>query len=359
MHTTLTIHLSAIVANYRLLQAQLGAAECGAVVKADAYGLGVGPVASALAAAGCGKFFVASLEEGITLRQTLFHEKIYIFHGLEAGTEACFSRYNLTPVLNTLAQIKQLRDHAANTGLIQPALLHIDTGMNRLGLSRREAEELAKNQDLLEGISLEYVISHLACADEPEHHKNARQLVAFEEMPPFLQLVPRSLCNSSGIFLGPKYHFELARPGAALYGITPSPLLPNPMQGVITLTSRILQVRDVDFPQTVGYGATYEAPAGSRIAVLPLGYADGYFRSLGNQGSCFMAGHILPVIGRISMDMITVDVTAVPEDKLYPGAEIEIIGTHRTVDMLAAQAGTIGYEVLTSLGKRYKRVYSA
>lgn len=356
-YATLTINLSAIVANYRLLQSYLGNVECAAVVKADAYGLGIYQVATALEKAGCKKFFVATLEEGIHLRQYFPSQKIYVFHGIMSGEEAEFIQYGLVPVLNSLEQLSTWNSYAKKQNSFCSAVLHIDTGMCRLGFSRADLELLENDPSKIDALSLEYVMSHLACADEAEHHKNIRQLMLFEDMPQFLHHIPRSLSNSSGVFLGEKYHFNLARTGTALYGVNPTPLFPNPMQWVVKLSAPIIQVREIDFPQTVGYGADYEVAAGSRIAVVPVGYADGYLRSLSSKGYCFIAGVQVPIIGRVSMDMITVDVTTVPQEKLYPGAEMEIIGEHCTVNDVAMLAGTIGYEILTNLGKRYKRVY--
>ncbi len=354
-HATLTINLAAILANYRLLQARLGNTECAAVVKADAYGLGVQYVAPLLAAAGCQTFCVATLEEAIELRALLPQGAIYLFHGVMPGEEALCAEHSITPVLNTLEQVRLWNAYARRQGKRLPAMLHVDTGMCRLGLSAGERMQLAHNPVWCEGVELRYVASHLACADDPAHPLNRQQWECFHQLPAFLHSIPRSLSNSSGIFLGKNYHYELARPGIALYGGNPTPALPNPMQQVVTVSARILQLRDIDSACTVGYGATAEVLPGARIAVVPVGYADGYFRSLGNKAYAMIAGVKVPVIGRVSMDMITVDVSNVPQ--VYPGAEVELLGADVTADTVAAQAGTISYELLTRLGKRYERRY--
>jgi alanine racemase len=238
-----------------------------------------------------------------------------------------------------------------------PAAVHVDTGMSRLGLPLAELRVLADDPRRLEGILPTFVMSHLACADEHAHPLNATQLHAFATARRMLPQAPGSLANSSGIFLGADYVCELVRPGAALYGVNPQPWLPNPMKGPVRLDAKILQVREIDSGTTVGYGATYRANARERIATVAAGYADGLLRSLGNTGSGYIGPHCVPLVGRVSMDLITFDVTNVPDTLATPGSTIELIGPFRPVDAVAADAGTIGYEILTSLGSRYARAY--
>ena len=359
----LTVDLAAIQANYRRLQAELGQVECAAVVKADAYGLGAARVAPALAAAGARRFFVALLDEAIALRgilaETCPEATIGVLAGLMPGAEADYLAHRIMPVLNRPEEVERWRALAGREDRRLTAALHVDTGMNRLGLSPGELDDLAAAPGRLDGIDLVLCMSHLACAEEPDNPLNAQQLGAFEAARRRLPTAKGSLANSSGIFLGPAYHFELARPGAALYGVNPTPGAPNPMAQVIRLQGKILQVREIDAPQSVGYGATFRASEPMRLATVGVGYADGYLRSLSNRGTAFLAGHEVPVVGRVSMDLITLDVTAVPPEAARPGEWVDLIDPERGPDALAAQAGTIGYEILTALGRRYHRTYTS
>lgn len=349
--TTLTIHLSHIQDNYRLLQKQLGHTICGAVVKANAYGLGAHEVAPALYASGCKHFFVATLDEAISLRAILHETHIYVFHGIGSKQEPIFKEYNLTPVLNTVEQMQRWHNVAVASQTSMPAILHIDTGMCRLGVNPDEVTSLPK----LPGLNLQYIMSHLACADQPDHALNAQQLEAFDTACKHFPNIPASLCNSPGIFLGNAFHKQLARPGSALYGVNPTPGKANPMKSVVTLTSHIIQTRKITSPCTVGYSATHTMEKGSTIATVPVGYADGYLRHLSNNATCMIAGKEAPIVGRVSMDMITVDVTGI---KCHAGSPVELLNDHITVDTLANYGETIGYEILTNLGKRYKRDYT-
>ncbi|MFQ5765698.1 MAG: alanine racemase [Rhodospirillales bacterium] len=362
----LTIDLDAIAANYRLLAGRLGDAVAAAVVKADAYGLGAERVAPALAAAGCRTFFVATLDEGLRLRGILDdpgdagHEtsEIHVLNGIAAGPAADFEAGRLVPVLNGLGEITAWRDHCRARELALPCDVHVDTGMLRLGLPPDELRVLADEPARLDGLDIRNVLSHLASADEPECPKNAEQLQAFLDVRRVLPQGKASFANSSGIFLGPDYHFDMARPGVALYGGAPVPGESNPMAQVIILQGKIAQVRAVDTPQTVGYGATHRIEGPGRIATLAVGYADGYLRSLSNRGTGYIGDIPVPVVGRVSMDLITLDVSGVPEDSCPVGGLVDLIGPHNPVDRIAAEAGTIAYEVLTSLGNRYHRVYT-
>jgi alanine racemase len=349
----LEIDLGAVVANWRALRGRVAPAECAAVVKADAYGLGAAPVAKALAAAGCRTFFVAHLDEAIAVRRAAPDAEIAVLNGVMAGTEEVFAEHRLIPVLNDLGQVERWQRSAE----ARPAILHIDTGMARLGLTPADTARVAARGDLLAGIALRAVMSHLACADEPAHELNLFQLERFTAARAVLPAAPASLAASSGIFLGRDYHFDLARPGVALYGVNPTPGAPNPMAQVIRLKGKILQVRDVDPGTTVGYGATHRFLGPARVATVAAGYADGMLRSLSSRGKAVIGGHLVPYVGRVSMDLITLDVTGIDPALTRAGEYAELIGPAHDVDAVASDAGTIGYEILTSLGRRYRRVY--
>jgi alanine racemase len=367
----LTIDLASIVANYRSLRDRVAPAECAAVVKADAYGLGAGRVAPVLRDAGCRTFFVASVDEGIALRRVLDeHDReqgrdgpvagesaVYVLNGLFPTVPGLFAEHRLRPVLNSLGEIDAWAAFARGTAPGAAAAIHVDTGMSRLGLPGNELAILRDDPSRLGGFRPTHVISHLACADKPDHPLNGLQREAFAAARASLPPAPGSLANSSGIFLGPAYHADLARPGCALHGVSPVPGRPNPMRQVVRLQGKILQVRDIDTPQTVGYGATHRAEKRERIATVAVGYADGYLRHLGNRGGAYVGDFRVPLVGRVSMDLITFDVTGVPEALVRPGETIDLLGPRVTVDELAAAAGTIGYEILTSLGARHHRVY--
>jgi alanine racemase len=356
--SVLTVDLGAIADNYRRLRRVLGDVDCAAVVKADAYGLGVERVAPALARAGCHVFFVAHCEEGITLRAILPEAEIFILNGALPGAEPMFAEHRLEPVLNSLGAIEAWAAFGANHGPL-PAALHIDTGMSRLGLPLDELDRLAEEPSRLDRIDLRYIMSHLACAEETGSPMNAAQRAELEAARRRLPPEPVSFANSAGIFLGPSYHFDLGRPGVALYGANPTPGRANPMAHVVTLQSPILQLREIDPPRAVGYGATHRARGHARIATVPVGYADGYLRSASGCGRCRIAGLEVPVVGRVSMDLITLDVTDLPPGLARPGAVVDLIDSDHTIDSLAEEAGTIAYEILTGLGRRHARRYLA
>ncbi len=354
----LTIDLDAVADNYRRLCAALGGTACAAVGKADAYGLGMARVAPALARAGARIFFVAQMEEAMALRAMFPVEvEIYVLNGLGTDPAAEFQAGRVHPVLNSLGEIDAWAAVARAAGRALPAAVHIDTGMSRLGLPDDELEALAADRGRLAGIDLRYLVSHLACADRPEHPLNAEQLRLFRAARACLPDAPASFANSSGIFLGADYHLDLARPGVALYGVNPTPGQPNPMRQVVRLHGKILQVREIDASRTVGYGATHRAAGPTRIATVAVGYADGYLRSLSNRGSAWLGDRRVPVVGRVSMDLITLDVTGASAEAARPGAFVDLIGADLSTDEVAEAAGTIGYEILTSLGRRYHRVY--
>jgi alanine racemase len=356
----LLIDLSAIAANYALLKEKSAPATCAAVVKADAYGLGLAPVVRTLAAEGCTHFFIAHPGEGAALRAIpdprLNAAHVYSLGGLCGEAPELLVRHNLTPVLSTLDEAGAWSRESARAGRALPAVLHIDTGMNRLGLSSADARELARNP--LPGLDIKLIMSHLACAEDQATPKNEEQRSRFDAARALFPKAGASLANSSAIFLGASYLYDLTRPGCALYGVNPTPAKPNPMQGAVTLSAPILQVRSIDRGETVGYGATFRAGGPMRIATIGVGYADGYPRALGGQGEAVLAGQRIPVVGRVSMDLTTLDVTALPEDIAKPGALVELIGPDMPVDEVARAAGTIGYEILTQLGHRYARFYT-
>ncbi len=356
----LRIDLDALCDNWRALKARVGRADCAAVVKADAYGLGAARVAPALAAAGCRHFFVAHLGEGIALRPLLpAGATVYVLHGAPPGAEADCAAHGLVPVLNSAPQIEGWRALALRLGRRLPAIVQVDTGMARLGLSGQELQALAADAQGLQGIEPVFVMSHLACAEDPAHPANAEQLARFVAARRLLPPAPASFANSSGIFLGADWHFDLARPGAALYGVAPVAGAPNPMRPVLRLQAKVMQTRSVAHGEPVGYGYSWRATGAARIATVSVGYADGWLRSQSNRGVAWWNGHALPLVGKVSMDTATFDISALPPGALAPGDRVDLLNAEHGVDEIAARAGTIGYEMLTSLGRRYARSYGA
>ncbi len=356
-NAVLTIDVGAVVDNWRRLRDLVAPATCAAVVKADAYGLGAHVIAPALAAAGCRVFFVATLDEGLALRCALPKSRIAVLGAAIALAPDLIVDQRLTPVLNSLSDVALWADYCAAARRPHPAMVQLDTGMSRLGLSPEEAAALTANRRMVEAFPIAAILSHLACADDASHPKNAEQLAAFRELCAALPAAPASLANSGGIFLGAPYHLDLVRPGIALYGGSTNADRANSMSQVVQLQGRILQVRQIDSPQTVGYGATYRATRRQRIATVGVGYADGYFRALSNRGWGTIAGWRAPLVGRVSMDLITFDVSEIPESLAAPGEMIDLIGPDYRIDAVAADAGTISYEILTALGPRYRRCY--
>ncbi len=351
----LTIDLDAVTANYMTLKQHLGDVECAAVVKADAYGLSSEKVGPALADAGCNVFFVAHVNEAIRLRRVLPECEVHVLHGVTPGSEDTFIEFNLIPMLGSLEDIERWRQYCGEQP--RPCDIHLDTGMLRLGLPPGEQKVLCDDLSLIEGMDIRLIASHLASADDPKATQNIDQLSAFQKLRGAIPAGRASFCNSSGIFLGSDYHFDLARPGVALYGINPTPSKPNPMKSVVSLRARIVQVRDASASDTVGYSATHILTKPARVATIAIGYADGIPRSLSNNSCVYIGNHRIPIIGCVSMDLITLEVSDVPKHLAAPGQWVELIGPHHTVDDMADDAGTIGYEILTSLGRRYHRVY--
>jgi alanine racemase len=358
---TLTIDLDAIEANWRALVRQLLTVECAAVVKANAYGLGLEAVTTRLASAGCQTFFVADIAEARRTRARAREAAIYVLNGFSPEAATAFAELNVRPVINSTAELAEWDAFVTAQDWHGGAAIHVDTGMNRLGISAQEAAALAPRlQSENHGITL--LMSHLACAETPDHPLNAGQIRLFRELRMLYHGVPASLANSSGIFLGDSAHFDMARPGAALYGINPTPSRANPMQNVVELTGRILQVRKVQQGETIGYRAAWTVRRPARIAVVALGYADGLLRAGSGTdgkpgGAAMVAGKRCPVAGLISMDLTCIDTTELADGDVHRGDAVTFIGSDIPIDDVAASAGTIGYEILTRLSPRCHLVY--
>src|ERR1700704_6014588 len=357
----LTVDLDAVVANWRKLEKTAVPAECAAVIKADGYGCGIEAVARALADAGCKTFFVATLDEARTAREALPSAELYVLDGFFQNCGDAFAKLNCRPVIGDLNELAEWDVFCRRSGWSGGAAIHIDTGMHRLGLTLVEANGIVPRINAGDhGITL--VMSHLACAETLNHPLNAKQVATFREIASNYSGVPASLSNSSGIYLGPQFQFDMVRPGAALYGINPTPEADNPMQPVVDLKARIVQLRNVERGDSVGYGGTWTARRPTKLAIVSAGYADGYFRAAsandGTRGAeVVIAGKRCPIAGRISMDLTAIDITDLDKNAVRRGHMVTLIGEGITVDELAHHFGTIGYEVLTNLGRRYARVY--
>jgi alanine racemase len=357
----LTIDLSALEANWKKLAGMTVPVECAAVVKGDGYGCGLDPVVTKLHKAGCKTFFVADVNEGQRLRTLSLSAAIYVLNGFMPNTGRAFLESNLKPVINSPTELAEWDAFVAANSWRGGAALQVDTGMNRLGVTVDEAIAIAPRLKS-ENHGFTLLMSHFACADTPEHPMNDKQIRLFRELRILYRGVSSSLANSPGIFLGGTVHCDMVRPGAALYGVNPTPGRPNPMRPVIELKGRIVQIRHTKKGETVGYGGTFTLARPSRLAIIAVGYADGYARAAGATkakpaAEVIIAGKRCPAVGRISMDLFAVDVTDLPEGGARRGDFATLIGGDIGVDELGAMTGTIGYEVLTSLGRRYHRVY--
>lgn len=354
----LTIDLSAIQSNWRYVASLLNNAECAAVVKADAYSVGAVEVASTLYQAGCKSFYLATLEEATELRQLLPQDAIiYVLGGVRLGTEADFAAQRLIPILYSLTEIRHWSEFCASITEALPCVIKVDTGMTRLGLSLLDFDGFlpgAKNSPWLNPI---LVMSHLACSDERNHPLNTLQLQQFKivvaKMKALFPNIKSSLANSSGTFLSDEFHFDMVRIGAALYGINPQRDAANPLQSVVALKLSVLQIRTLEADATVGYGAAGSAKMGSRLAVVAGGYADGIHRTLSLNPKGMIDGQFVSSVGRISMDSCVFDISSITQDPDY----IEVINQHLSIDHLINNNKFLGYEVLTSLGRRYLRNY--
>jgi alanine racemase len=327
------------------------------VVKANAYGLGVAMAAPALYREGCRSFFVAQLCEAVSLARAVGPDAtIFILNGLDPGSEAACARAGFVPVLSSRSQVARWRSLARAEGRALPAALQVDSGMSRLGLPPAEAVALAADSMLTREIDLRLLMTHLACADEPERPANAEQLARFDAVRAHFPSVPASVANSGGAFLPPAYHHDLARPGIALYGADPGPQAAG-LHAVVRLEARVLQIRAIAAGTGVGYGLDHIAAAPSRLATIAIGYADGWPRSLSSTGAAWHRGVRLPIAGRVSMDSLTVDISALPDGALNEGDFVELLGPSQSLADVARDAGTIAYEILTRLGKRHARTY--
>jgi alanine racemase len=357
----LTIDLAAVEANWKRLAGMTIPVECAAVVKGDGYGCGLEPVTTRLYKGGCRTFFVADLAEGRRVRAIAADTTIYVLDGIMPSTGPALAEANLRPVINSPTELAEWDAFVATTGWQGGAALHIDTGMNRLGLTLDEGVAIAaRAKSERHGFTL--LMSHFACADTPDHPLNDKQVRLFRELRIRYRGIPSSLANSSGIFLGGSVHCDLVRPGAALYGANPTPGRKNPMRPVVELKGRIIQVRHAKKGETVGYGAGFTTQRPSRLAIVAVGYADGYARAAGAAkgkppADVIIAGKRCPLVGRISMDLMAADVSDLPEGSARRGDLATLIGGELGVDEVGAAIGTIGYEVLTSLGRRYHRNY--
>jgi alanine racemase len=357
----LTVDLDAIIANWRKLEKTAVPAECSAVIKADAYGCGAEQVSRALSQAGCRTFFVATLEEARKVRAAVPEPTIYVLGGYFQNTGEHYAKINCRPVIGDLNELAEWDVFCRRSGWTGGAAVHIDTGMNRLGLTLADAQAIIPRINAGDhGITL--VMSHLVSAEQLNSPMNAKQLATFRSIASEFTGVPAALANSSGIFLGAPFQFDLVRPGAALYGVNPTPEADNPMQPVVELKARIVQIRNIERGESVGYGGTWTARRPTKLAIIAVGYADGYFRAAssndGTRGAdVIVAGKRCPIAGRISMDLIAIDITDLPPNAARRGHMVTLLGDGITVDELAHHFGTIGYEVLTSLGHRYARVY--
>jgi alanine racemase len=359
----LTVDLDAIRFNYRLLRERAGPAACAGVLKADAYGLGMDRVAPALVREGCRIFFTAHVDEGMRLRTLVPADAtIHVLHGPPPGATREFVEHDLVPVLNDPSQVADWRALAQSLDRVLPAAIQFDTGMSRMGLAPADLQALLDDPSRLDGIRPVLAMSHLACADEPAHPLNALQRDRFDTRLAALRArfpaLPGSLANSSAIFLGGAFHHQLVRPGAALYGIDPQPGGVNPLRQAVSLAARIVQTRTVQAGDVVGYGAHFAATGPRRIATLSIGYADGWLRSLSGRGHAFIDGVRVPFVGNVSMDSITLDVSGIPDARVAPGCLVDLLCAEQSVDRVASEAGTIGYEVLTRLGSRFHRDYA-
>ena len=348
----LKIDLSAIEKNYNLFQSMVSP-QCAVagICKANAYGTGLKEITQKLKSLNCLQFFVASLDEALSIRGYDTQTPIAVLGGVMGGEETTYTEHNITPVLNTVIDIENWQKN----GKKQSAMLHIDTGMSRLGL---HINELESQLDKLKDINLTYVMSHFVNADEKDDELTHSQHQRFEAITKHFPNTPKSLANSSGLFRSPEYHYDMVRPGYALYGGNPTPEVPNPMHPVVTLESRILQIRHCKKGETIGYGASHKFEKDTTTATLALGYADGFMRHHSNKATLYYKGQPCPVIGRVSMDLVSIDISAVTGAPPQQGDAVEILGPNQTIDDdFAEQAGTIGYEILTSLSTRYKREY--
>ena len=356
----ITVDLAQIGANWRTLADGVRPAQCGAVVKADAYGLGAARVIPALWNAGCRAFFIATPDEAGSAAAMVPNAAVFALDGLVSGSAKVLDRVGAIPVLSSFEEVREWSAYARMQNKILPAALHVDSGLNRLGISEAEIQVIALNEGMLSSLDVRLVMSHLASADYPTDPKSEAQRIVFDRLRARLPKAPASLAASDGLMLGPAYHYDLVRPGYALYGGQAFKGGQTPVRPAVSIAARVLQVRDVSPGETVGYSGTWRASRPSRIAVIAAGYADGIARAISSNGHTngrvSIAGATAPIIGRVSMDLITVDVTDVKAPVLR-GDLATFVGPGLTIEAMGAASGTIGYEVLTRLGTRFHRRY--
>lgn len=357
MSTLITVDLEALEANYQFCRDQLRPASCAAVVKADAYGLGINRIAPALWHAGCSQFFTATFREGVTLRSLLPDAEVFVLEGVTEVSLDAFCEHQLIPVLISPAHSTIWAERARELGRPLPAIIHVDTGMTRLGFGEPELGELLQGREDLDWLDTRYVMTHYACADDSETDITRQQLEQFDRLRKLLPPAPTSVGNSAGGLLGEPWSGDMARIGIALFGGNPYLGDLPPLKPVLRVQSRVLQLREINPGTTVGYGATHRANSHTMIATVGTGYADGYPWSLGNRGIASVGGHRVPVVGRVSMDLITLDVTGVPAELVQPGQMVDLIGPDISLEEVAERAGTINYEILTRLSQRARRKF--
>ena len=358
-NTTLEIDLKSICHNYKKIKKKVGK-NCivAATVKANAYGLGLKQVSKSLIKHKCKDFFVATLMEGIELRSYNKSVHIYILNGLDSGKCSIYKKYRLTPVLNSIKQIREYEIYQSKIKKSMDAIIHFDTGMSRLGLDEDETKKLINNKNIiLKKTNIRYIMSHLACGDESKSNKNKEQLKMFREISKTFKNIKMTLANSAGVLLGKNYHFDMVRPGISIYGGNALKNKKNTYKHVVKLTARLIQIRKINKGSTVGYGATYKAKQNMTIGTISLGYADGLNRLFSNNMKCYYKKKEIDLIGRVSMDLVTLDLSKFQKKDIQINNRIEIINDQNNIDRICMNIGTIPYEILTNLGFRYSRKY--
>lgn len=353
----LTIDLEGVQQNYLLMQKMSSPSKCAVVLKANAYGLGLRPVARALSEVGVQDYFVTTLEEGLVLREELKSARIYILNGVFKGTEDVLTSHDLYPVLLSLEQLDLWRVHLQKSALKCPAVLQVNAGMGRFGISYEEALALEKDPKAFQGVDLLYILGHLSSASLSSHPSNEKERVQFEEFRRLFPNLSATLANSPGIFLGKPYHYDMTRVGIGLYGGAPLEDQTNPLKPILSLKARVLQVRSLKKGMGVGYDGLYVMPKDGRVATVNIGFGDGFPRSLSNKGYGLIKGHKVPIAGRISMDWMSFDVSDVPEEDVTSGTLITLLDDVLTIDKVATLAGTTSYDLISGLGARLYRTY--
>ncbi len=358
-NTILEVNLKSLCFNYnKIVKTTTPNCITAATVKANAYGLGIREVSKALIKQRCNNFFVATLEEGIELRNVSKNIKIYILNGLDKNKTHQYRINNLTPVLNSIEQIKEYEKYQLSNKIRLNAILNFDTGMSRLGMDEDETKTLVKNKNnIIKCSKILYIMSHLACGDDQKNKKNKEQLLYFTKIAHHFPKVKKTLANSAGIMLGKKYHFDMVRPGISIYGGDSQLKGKNSFKQVVTLRSRLIQIRKIRKGATIGYGATFKAKKNMIIGTIAIGYADGINRLFSNNHKLYLKNKSVNLVGRVSMDLITVDLTSIPKKDLNTDNKIEIINKKNTINKICKSIKTIPYEILTSLGNRYLRIY--